>query len=156
MLSPWGWLSQVHTSVLLKHSRRSASARSCACYHYNYLRSAITIVSAVTKQMVMVELTVPTEDQIEVAGQMKRLKYQKIVNEGNQKRWSVKCWSVKVGCRGFSAISMSSVLKDLVYIGWQRKQIVEKLCRIAEYASRSLWKASHYREWGMKNKCQLG
>ena len=32
MLSPWGWLSQVHTSVLLKHPRWSASARSCACW----------------------------------------------------------------------------------------------------------------------------
>ena len=34
MLSPWGWLSQVHTSVLLKHLRRSASARSWACFYF--------------------------------------------------------------------------------------------------------------------------
>ena len=115
------------------------------------LRPDITIVSAVTKQMVIVELTVPTEDRIEVAGQMKRLKYQKIVTEGNQNGWSVKCWAVEVGCRGFPAISMSSFLKDLGYIGKQRKQIVEKLGRIAESASRSLWKASHYREWGRMN-----
>ena len=82
---------------------------------------------------------------------MKRLKYQKIVTEGNQNGWSVKCWAVEVGCRGFPAISMSSFLKDLGYIGKQRKQIVEKLGRIAESASRSLWKASHYREWGRMN-----
>ena len=114
------------------------------------LRPDITIVSAVTKQVILVELTVPIEDRIEVSGQMKRLKYQKIVNEGNQNGWSVKCWAVEVGCRGFPAISMSSFMKDLGYAGRQRKKVVEKLGSIAESASRSLWKASHFREWGRK------
>ena len=100
--------------------------------------------------MVLVELTVPTEDRIEISGQMKRLKYQKIVNEGNQNGWSVKCWAVEVGCRGFPAISMSSFMKDLGYAGRQRKKAVEKLGSIAESASRSIWKASHFREWGRK------
>ena len=114
------------------------------------MRPDITLISPKTKKMVIIELTVPTEDRMEVAGESKRLKYQKIVIDGKQNGWIVRCWAVEVGCRGFPAYSMSNCLKDMGFAGKERKKVVEKLGSIAESASRSLWKASHYKEWGGK------
>ena len=112
------------------------------------LRPDIIFVSNKSKQMGIVELTVPCEERIEISGEMKRLKYEQIVNEGRQNGWKVRCWSVEVGCRGFPAVSMSSFLKDIGYPGGERKKIVERIGKTAEDASRSIWKASHYKEWG--------
>ena len=112
------------------------------------LRPDITIVSGKTKQMGIVELTVPTEERIEISGELKRNKYEKIVNEGRQNGWRVRCWAVEVGCRGFPAVSMSSFLKDIGYPGGQRRKIIEKISTTAESASRTLWRASHFKKWG--------
>ena len=60
----------------------------------------------------------------------------------------VRCWAVEVGCRGFPAISMSSFLRDIGCSGGERRKIIEALGNIAEGASRSIWKASHYKNWG--------
>ena len=114
------------------------------------LRPDIIIVSGRTKQMGIVELTVPTEERIEVAGELKRSKYEQLVIEGMQKGWRVRCWAVEVGCRGFPAVSMSTFLKDIGYSGGQRKRVIEKISNIAENASKSLWRASHYKEWGYR------
>ena len=54
---------------------------------------------------------------------------------------------MEVGCRGFPAMSMSSFLKDIGYPGGQRKKIVEKIGRVAEDASKTLWRASHYKNF---------
>ena len=111
------------------------------------LRPDIILVSSKTKQMGIVELTVPIEDRIEISGELKRNKYEKIVTEGMQNGWKVRCWSVEVGCRGFPAISMSRFLKDIGYPGGQRKKAVEAIGNAAENASKSLWKASHHKEF---------
>ena len=112
------------------------------------LRPDIIIVSGKTKQMGIVELTVPSEERIEISGEIKRNKYEKIVNEGRQNGWRVRCWAVEVGCRGFPAASMSSFLKDIGYPGGQRKHIIERISKTTENASRTLWRASHFKRWG--------
>ena len=56
----------------------------------------------------------------DTTGELKRSKYQEIAEEGKAKGWRVKIWTVEVGCKGFPAASMSSLLKDLGYPGTQR------------------------------------
>ena len=93
-------------------------------------------------------MTVPSEDRIEVSGELKRLKYEQIVQEGRQNGWKVRVWAVEVGCRGFPAMSMSTLMKDLGYKGGERKKAIERIGKVAEEASQSLWKASHFKKWG--------
>ena len=112
------------------------------------LRPDLTITSLKTKQMAIIELTVPTEDRVEISGEIKRAKYEILVSEGRKNGWRMRCWAVEVGCRGFPAVSMSRLLKDLGFAGGERRKMMEKLGSIAEEASRSLWKASHYKNWG--------
>ena len=114
------------------------------------LRPDMIIVSRKTKQIGIVELTVPNEDRIEVSGELKRSKYEQIAQEGRLNGWRVKIWAVEVGCRGFPAVSMSAFLKDIGYRGASKKKVIENLSKVTEEASLSLWKASHYKEWGGK------
>ena len=112
------------------------------------LRPDIIVLSTETKQMAIIELTVPTEERVEIAGELKRSKYEILSSEGMKNGWRVKCWAVEVGCRGFPAVSMSRLFKELGMKGSERKKVTEKLGNIAEEASRSLWKASHHKNWG--------
>ena len=116
------------------------------------LRPDIIVFSKKTKQLGVVELTVPSEDRIEISGELKRAKYERLVHEGHQKGWKVRIWAIEVGCRGFPAVSLSTFMKDIGYQGQQRKRTVEKIGQVAESASHSLWKASHYKNWGGINQ----
>ena len=103
------------------------------------LRPDVIIVSKSAKQMIMVELTVPHEERIEVSGELKRSKYNPIVEEGKQKGWNISIWSVEVGCRGFPANSMAAFLRALGYTGKSRKSALKNLGEKAEEASRMIW-----------------
>ena len=48
------------------------------------MRPDIILTSEETRQMIMIELTVPTEDRIEISGELKRTKYTPIVEKGKQ------------------------------------------------------------------------
>ena len=51
------------------------------------LRPDITIISMKTKQFGVVELTVPSEEIIELSGELKRHKYEKIAQENRMNGW---------------------------------------------------------------------
>ena len=70
------------------------------------LRPDIVMWSASTKQLVMIELTVPWEERIEDAYERKKAKYQELVEESKDKGWKVWCLPVEVGCRGFPGQSL--------------------------------------------------
>ena len=112
------------------------------------LRPDIIITSHKSKQMYIIELTVPTEERIEVSGELKRTKYEVLISEGRRNGWRVRCWAVEVGCRGFPAVSMSTLLREIGLAGKERKKVMEKLGSVAEEASRTIWRASHHKNWG--------
>ena len=58
--------------------------------------------------MVFIELTVPTEERIEIFVELKRSKYECSVTEGKKNGWHMRCLAVEIVCRGFPALSMSN------------------------------------------------
>ena len=105
------------------------------------------MVSKKTKQLSIVELTVPNEDRVEISGEFKRLKYEPIVQKGRQSGWRVKVWAVEIGCRGFPAMSISTLMKDLGFKEGERTRMIEIIGKLAEEASHSLWKARYFTKW---------
>ena len=106
------------------------------------LRPDITITSQNTKQMAIIELTVPTEDMIEISGEFKRSKYEVLVTEGKKNGWNVTCWAM-IPCH------FSVRTHEISWItGKERRKKIQKLASTAEDASRSIWKASHFKTWG--------
>ena len=114
------------------------------------LRPDILLVSDSSRKMGVVELTVPSEERIELSGELKRTKYRILQEDGKKNKWDVQVWAVEVGCRGFPASSMASFLKEMGVQGGERKRMLSRMGEAAERASRSVWRWSHFKEWGRK------
>ncbi|KAK7901244.1 hypothetical protein WMY93_018013 [Mugilogobius chulae] len=65
------------------------------------LRPDIVLWSNSSKQVLMIELTVPWEERMEEANERKRDKYEELKSNCQNRGWRAKCWPVEVGCRGF-------------------------------------------------------
>ena len=115
-------------------------------------RPDILLISENAKQMGVVELTVPSEERIEISGELKRTMYATLVEMGRQNGWTVRVRAVEVGCRGFPVASVPTLLKDLGYKGSQRKKLLSKIGNSAELANQSIWRWSHVKEWGTGKK----
>ena len=111
------------------------------------LRPDMILISKDTKQLGIIELTVPIEDRIEIAGEIKRNKYSIIEEEGKANGWGVQIWAVEIGCRGFPAKSTKRLLKQMGLNARKQKECAEKLGKIAEEASRNIWRWSHNKKW---------
>ena len=112
------------------------------------LRPDMLLVSETTKQIGIIELTVPSEDRIEISTELKKTKYAVLEEACNRQGWRPSLWTVEVGSRGFPAQSLSSLLKDIGYTGRQRKTALRKIGMKAETASHSIWRWSHFKKWG--------
>ena len=77
------------------------------------LRPDMLLISQATKRMGVIELTVPSEERVEVSGELKKSKYAVLQQEGKKNGWGVQIWAVEVGCRGFPAASMATFMKDI-------------------------------------------
>ncbi|KAI2662456.1 Nonribosomal peptide synthase nlsA [Labeo rohita] len=58
-----------------------------------------------SRQVVLLELTVPLDDWMEEASEQKRVKYEELAGEYRNSRWKTGCLPIKVGCRGFAGQS---------------------------------------------------
>ena len=114
------------------------------------LRPDMILVSRSSKRMGVIELTVPSEERIEVSTELKKTKYAVLQEEGKRKGWGVTVWAVEVGSRGFPASSMVSLLRDMGVEGGERKRTLKRIGETAEKASKSIWNWSRIREWGQK------
>lgn len=112
------------------------------------LRPDMMVVSATTKQLGIVELTVPSEARIQVSSELKKMKYAPIEEAGARNGWKVRIWAVEVGCRGFPAASLATFLKEVGFIGSRKRSILKSIGQEAEKASHQIWKWSHWKEWG--------
>ncbi|XP_073720025.1 uncharacterized protein [Misgurnus anguillicaudatus] len=103
------------------------------------LRPDIVLVSEATKNLVMLELTVPWEDQMEEAFERKRAKYECLVNDCHNQGWKARCLPVEVGCRGFAGQSLYRAYTALGITGERRRRAICNSTEAAEKASRWLW-----------------
>lgn len=102
-------------------------------------RPDIVLWSTGSKQVVMLELTVPWEERMEEAYERKMAKYQLLVEECQKNGWRAWCMPVEVGCRGFAGQSLWRAFRQLGITGMTRKRAVSEVCREAEKASRWVW-----------------
>ena len=106
------------------------------------------LMSEKARKVGIVELTVPSEERVELAGELKKAKYEELRREGETKGWKVRIWTVEVGCLGFPAHSMAAFLKDLGIGGGERSRSLKKIGEAAERCSKSIWSWSCIPGWG--------
>ncbi|KAI4881119.1 hypothetical protein NFI96_020517, partial [Prochilodus magdalenae] len=103
------------------------------------LRPDMVLMSGATKQVVLLELTVPWEDRMEEAKERKKAKYADLVAECRRNGWKARCEPIEVGCRGFAGQSLHRVLGLLGICGLHRQRAMKNIMEAAEKASRWLW-----------------
>lgn len=103
------------------------------------LRPDIVLVSERTRQVVLLELTVPWEDRMEEAFERKRAKYEELAGECRSRGWRTRCNPIEVGCRGFTGQSLVRALKMLGIKGLHNRRAIKNIGDAAEKASRWLW-----------------
>ena len=133
------WTLSVDLNGKLKFPRKVAETN---------LRPDMVLLSENTKRVGIVELTVPSEERVELSGELKREKYEDLRREGERRGWRVRLWTVEVGCRGFPAASMAAFLKDLGIGGGERSRSLKKIGEAAERCSKSIWNWSCIPGWG--------
>ena len=112
------------------------------------LRPDMLLMSEKARKVGIVELTVPSKERVELAGELKKAKYEELRREGETKGWKVRIWTVEVGCLGFPAHSMAAFLKDLGIGGGERSRSLKRIGEAAERCSKSIWSWSCIPGWG--------
>ena len=101
------------------------------------LRPDLSLWSTETKQVLLLrELTVPWEENIEVACERKLEKYQELVEQCKVNKWRTGRYPIEVGCRGFAGRSVCRVLSRLGMIGEKKRKAIRAISESAEKASR--------------------
>ena len=103
------------------------------------LRPDLVLTSASSKQVLLLELTVPWEDRMGEANEHKRLKYQELIEDCRRRGWKARCEPIEVGCRGFAARSLCRAFSLLGISGAAKRRGVKSATEAAERASRWIW-----------------
>ncbi|XP_061878077.1 uncharacterized protein LOC133630482 [Entelurus aequoreus] len=103
------------------------------------LRPDIVLTSVASKQVILLELTVPWEDRMEEANERKSAKYSQLVEECRSNGWRAMCRPVEVGCRGFVGKSLCRAYRMLGITGASQRRAMMLATDAAEVASRWLW-----------------
>ena len=99
----------------------------------------MVVVSRSLKTMLLVELTVPWEENMEWAHERKLLRYEQLAQDCKGKGWRCDEFAVKMGCRGFVGKSTVNVLKRLGSGGRRLRSIMKELACTAERCSAGIW-----------------
>ena len=111
-------------------------------------RPDMIIYSKATRCLGMVELTVPFEDRMEVANELKRSSYEELKTACEANGWRVSLWPVEVGARGFISPSLHQALKSFGITGRKRRDCIKAMSSEAERSSRILWSMHKVPSWG--------
>ena len=108
----------------------------------------MVLISEKATRVEIVVLTVQSKERVEIAEELKKAKYEELRREGETKGWTVRIWTVEVGCLGFPAHSMAAFLKDLGIGGGERSRSLKRIGEAAERCSKSIWSWSCIPGWG--------
>ena len=103
------------------------------------LRPDLILWSTETRQVLLIELIVPWEENIDVACKRKLEKYQELVEKCKFNKWRTAYYPIEVGCRGFAGRSGCRILNRLGMIEEKKRKAIRAISESAEKASRWLW-----------------
>ena len=106
------------------------------------LRPDIVVWSDQGKEVLLVELTVPWEENMEVAHERKMTKYDTLRMEIEAKGWKCKVLPVEMGCRGYASRTLIAYLRGIGLSASEIKKTTKVLEAAAESASSWIWQAS--------------
>ena len=89
--------------------------------------------------LLLIELTVPREENVDVACERKLKKYQELVEQCKCNKWRTACYPIEVGCHSFMGRSVCRILNQLGMIGEKKRKAIRTISESAKKACRRLW-----------------
>ncbi|XP_072051487.1 uncharacterized protein [Amphiura filiformis] len=120
-------------------------------------RPDITVYSPSDKQGIIIELTVPAEENLAQANLRKKMNYEDLIQEGQEAGWELKYFPVEVGSRGFTNNTLRNCF-SFKFFGLTNKETKKALDTVARTALRAiytLWLARnnrHFVNWELVNR----
>ena len=111
-------------------------------------RPDITIYSPSEKQGIIIELTVPAEENFAQANLRKKVKYEDLIQEGQDAGWELKYFPVEVGSRGFTNNTLRTCFKFFGLTNKEIKKALDSVARTALRATYTLWLARNNKQFG--------
>ena len=102
-------------------------------------RPDLVVWCAEVKQVHLIELTVPHEDNIQDAHERKEARYEELVKECEEADWHADYFPVEVGCRGFIAPSLKKWM-NVAGLSLRKGNVIMRLLQeTVEKASHWIW-----------------
>ncbi|KAK1786544.1 hypothetical protein P4O66_002997 [Electrophorus voltai] len=117
------WQLQVDLGRQLKFPQHIAETSLCP---------DMVITSAASKQLIMLELTVPWEESMEETNERKHAKYQVLLEMCRGRGWRMSYEPIEVGCRGFAVCSLCRALSRLGISGMAKKMAIQSATEATE------------------------
>ena len=111
-------------------------------------RPDITIYSPSEKQGIIIELTVPAEENFAQANLRKKVKYEDLIQEGQDAGWELKYFPVEVGSRGFTNNTLRTCFKFFGLTNKEIKKALDSVARTVLRATYTLWLARNNKQFG--------
>ncbi|XP_066296191.1 uncharacterized protein [Branchiostoma lanceolatum] len=111
------------------------------------LRPDLVLWSVDQKSVIIVELTVPWEENLQTAYERKKLKYEELVQQYRENGWRTHLYPVEVGVRGFVGASLLRLCRDLQILGKAQAQLVRQVSEEAEKSSFVIWIRRKDKNW---------
>ena len=103
-------------------------------------RPDLVVWSSDRKHVIILELTVPWEDNIKDAEYRKEKRYEDLVNACKEKGWETEYYHLAVGCRGYVQNKTRKLLQNRFKIeSINLKRMIKELQEAAEKASFFIW-----------------
>ncbi|XP_078682186.1 uncharacterized protein LOC144916736 [Branchiostoma floridae x Branchiostoma belcheri] len=111
------------------------------------LRPDLVLWSEDQKAALIIELTIPWEENVQAAFERKKLKYDDLVQQCKQKGWQTRLYPVEVGVRGFVGASFMRLCRDFNIRGKAQTQLTRQVSEEAERSSFVLWLRRKDKAW---------
>mgnify|MGYP000423294984 CR=1 FL=1 len=105
-------------------------------------RPDIVVWSRLLKSIILIELTVPWEENIEASHKRKLDRYKDLAAQCRNKGWRCELFAVEVGVRGFISSSVLSLLKRFGVQNKHRRKALREISLAAEAGSvdlKNIW-----------------
>jgi hypothetical protein len=102
-------------------------------------RPDIVVWSRLLKHIILIELTVPWEENIEASHKRKLDRYNELVAQCRKKGWRCELFAVEVGVRGFVSPSVLSLLRRFGIQNRYRRKALREISLAAEAGSAWIW-----------------
>ena len=118
-------------------------------------RPDLTIINRKIKQITLVELSVCWDQDNAQARARKEIRYEQLIAELEERRWTTSLVTLEIGSRGFSSNSTASALKSLFPLKRIRATILTKMNQIAINCSHKLFQERSNQHWIALNLLEL-